>query len=402
MALLVLLAEWARGRGVSVMALTVDHGLRSGSADEVAQVAKWCGEYGVSHHGLEWRGEKPVTGIQEAARETRYRLLTGWCRTHSCSDLFIAHNLDDQAETLLMRLARGSGVYGLAGMPLVSVVEGVRVVRPLLGVQRRQLEAFLRTRTLPWLDDPSNRDFRFTRVRMRRQVEELARAGLPRSSIARAVSTLGRMRARKDRDVAALAARAIALYPEGYAEIDREVFLGAEEDIAKALLSSLLSVIGGGFYPVRRERLDRLHRHLGSGAGARTLGHCLVERVRGRLRICREDSGFDDIRLPGHRICLRWDRRFEIELRGDRLGRTRSANLGALGQQGWASIAAELPGSALLPEPVRVSAPALRIDGKVAEVPHLDYRKSGGKGPVITLVRFRPPVPLCGAPFRLA
>ena len=237
---------------------------------------------------------------------------------------------------------------------------------------------------------------------MRHQVEELARAGLPRSSVARAVSILGQMRAKRDRDVAALAARAISLYPEGYAEIDREILLEAEEDIAKTLLSSLLSVIGGGFYQVRRERLDRLHRHLVSGAGARTLGHCLVERIGDRLRICREDSGLDEIRLPGRRTCLRWDRRFDVELRGDRLERTRSASLGALGRQGWASISAELPGPALLPEAVRASAPALRIDGRVAEVPHLDYRRSGGEGAIIAQVCFRPRIPLCGAPFRLA
>ena len=112
MGLVILANRWARQRGGQVTALTIDHGLRKGAAKEAEKVGKWLSKYSIKHVVLKWRGDKPITGIQEAARNARYRLMDQWCQNNHILHLLLAHTLDDQAETLLMRLQRGSGLDG--------------------------------------------------------------------------------------------------------------------------------------------------------------------------------------------------------------------------------------------------------------------------------------------------
>ena len=159
MALLLLAKDWAPG----VAALTVDHGLRAGSTAEAAQVAAWCASRRIPHCVLAWTGRKPSSGIQEASRTARYELLTQWCRDRGYPHLLVGHHLEDQAETFLIRMQRGSGVDGLAAMPSTTARDGVRIVRPLLGVTPARLTAFLRAAGQPWIEDPSNDDPRFAR-----------------------------------------------------------------------------------------------------------------------------------------------------------------------------------------------------------------------------------------------
>ncbi|MBM4438672.1 MAG: tRNA lysidine(34) synthetase TilS, partial [Actinobacteria bacterium] len=117
LALTLLADEWARRTGRSIAALTVDHGLRPDSAAEASQVGAWLAAARIRHEVLRWEGQKPRSGIHAAAREARYRMLTSWCRENDVRDLLLAHHRDDQSETFLMRLARGSGPDGLAAMP---------------------------------------------------------------------------------------------------------------------------------------------------------------------------------------------------------------------------------------------------------------------------------------------
>src|SRR5512144_1702125 len=132
MALGLLAHDWAVARGGRVTALTVDHGLRPASAKEAAVVGSWMSACGIEHHVLRWRGEKPASAVQNAARIARYRLLCEWCRQANVMHLLLGHHSGDQSETILHRLVRGSGIFGLAGIsPLVETSE-VRLLRPLL------------------------------------------------------------------------------------------------------------------------------------------------------------------------------------------------------------------------------------------------------------------------------
>jgi tRNA(Ile)-lysidine synthase len=186
MALLHLLARWAgRGGRPRLLAATVDHGLRVESAEEADLAARQAAACGVTHRNLPWLGPKPEAGLQEAAREARYALLVAAARSEAASHLVTAHTQDDQAETLLMRLAAGSGLAGLAGMRPEVERDGIRHVRPLLGLPKKMLVDLCRREGWPFVEDPSNTDPRFARARWRRIMPQLAAEGLSVARLAR-------------------------------------------------------------------------------------------------------------------------------------------------------------------------------------------------------------------------
>ena len=178
MALCLLAASWAQGLGGSVTALTVDHGLRAAAAAEAAQVGDWLAARGVAHKILCWQGAKPAADLQAAARLARYELLNDWCAQEAVLHLLLAHHQEDQAETLLLRLGRGSGVDGLSAMAPISVTKAGRLLRPLLGISRARLMAGLKAEGQSWIEDPSNEDVRFSRVRWRQLMPKLQAEGL--------------------------------------------------------------------------------------------------------------------------------------------------------------------------------------------------------------------------------
>ncbi len=174
---------------------TVDHGLRPGSADEARLVAGTAAALGLSHSTLSWTGQKPATGLQEAAREARYALLAAEARRLGFSHVVTAHHADDQAETVLMRLAAGSGIAGLAGMRVLTGREGITLARPLLGIEKARLVATCAARGVPFARDPSNADPRFGRTRARAALETLSGEGLTTPRLARLAARAARAEA---------------------------------------------------------------------------------------------------------------------------------------------------------------------------------------------------------------
>ncbi|MFC3712631.1 tRNA lysidine(34) synthetase TilS [Sphingoaurantiacus capsulatus] len=172
--------------GARVRALTVDHGLRPEGADEAAGVAAICAHLGVPHTTLPWEGPKPTGNLQAAARDARYALMSDWCVANGIVWLVTAHHADDQAETLLLRLARGSGLAGLAGVRVTRrLPTGVTLLRPLLDARRADLAAVVLAAGLTAADDPSNHNARFDRTHARRwlaALPDLDAAGLAASA----------------------------------------------------------------------------------------------------------------------------------------------------------------------------------------------------------------------------
>ena len=182
-ALLLMAAEWAGAP--RLFAATVDHGLRAESAGEADAVATLAAKLGVPHAILRWEGDKPSTGLQERARDARYALLAAHARRVGAGVVVTAHHLDDQAETVLFRLARGSGLAGLAGMAARAPRGGIEIARPLLGLHKAELVALCAARGVPFANDPSNDDPRFARPRLRQLGQALAAEGLDPPALAR-------------------------------------------------------------------------------------------------------------------------------------------------------------------------------------------------------------------------
>ena len=200
-ALMVLFADWLRQRGADPAAhtvLTVDHRLRPKSAAEAEAVAGLAAKLGFPHATLVWEGPKPQTGLQAAAREARYRLMGEHLRAHGIATLLTAHTRDDQAETLLMRLARGSGLDGLAGIAPSARMGPLLVLRPLLDIPKARLRATLEARGIPWIEDPSNQSPAFERTRLRAAGDALAALGLTSDMLALSARRLQRARAALD------------------------------------------------------------------------------------------------------------------------------------------------------------------------------------------------------------
>jgi len=401
MALMLLAQEWARAQGGRVVALTVDHGLRVEAAAEARAVASCCAALGIGHETLRWRGPTPKSGIQAAARAARYRLLEEWCAAGGVLHLLLAHQREDQAETMLMRLLRGSGIDGLAAMPAVTERRAVRLLRPLLSIPRNRLQATLAAAGEHWIDDPSNRNPAFLRARLRGDLAALGERGLTVERLSLLARRFGQTRQLLEGEGASLLARAVTLDPAGFAWLDRDLICAAPEALGRKALAAIIATVSGSYYPPRLERLERLYgalsRELGGG---RSLGGCLVLPRRGKVLICREPAAMAPPvpAAPGARMC--WDGRFTLELAATA---PRDLSLGGLGDDAAAVLAAS-PRAALgaVPAAARPTLAALRDRAGVVAVPALSYvserLKIAGAAPRAI---FCPTRPLTGAGFTI-
>lgn len=246
LALALLAHEWAAALGGRIVALIVDHGLRPDAAYEAQATATLLHDHGIESLMLQWTGEKPPAGLQEAARVARYGLLRDVCRQRGILHLLVGHHSDDQAETIAMRAARASGPDGLAGMAAVIEWPEVRLLRPLLPVPRARLAATLVSRGVSWIDDPSNADPRFERARLRR--DGLVVAGPDGAD---------RVRAGQERQSARAGVALLEARDDGSVAIDRMVLGRLPLELRRRLASRIVQALGGGDHPPRRERLDR-------------------------------------------------------------------------------------------------------------------------------------------------
>lgn len=403
---LVLLADtWARNRGGEAIGLTVDHRLRPGSAAEAEQVGGWLAAKGIAHRILVWEAPRPGSGVQAAARAARYRLLAEWCAGAGILHLLLGHHCEDQAETVLLRLAGNSGIEGAAGMTAVRELPGVRLLRPLLGVPRADLRAILEDRGQDWIEDPTNRDLRFARPRLRARAAAFEGAGLTPSRLAALGRGLGAARRALEAATSAFLAHACRVYPAGYVELDADALAALRDVEASRALARIVTTIGAGSYAPKRESLARLQvwTQNGKNAGV-TLGGCHVSRQPDHFLFCREARNLPppEVVVAGRTVV--WDRRFRLEF--EEAAGKGGATLSALGEDGWAEVVAREPAhrNIGLPHPVRRVLPALRDERGVVSVPFLDYLRNDGPGPAVALARivFRPPNPMSGMGFCFA
>jgi tRNA(Ile)-lysidine synthase len=308
-ALMWLAARWRRAlaRGPQLIAVTVDHGLRREAAAEAREVKRLARRLDLPHRTLRWTGPKPRTGLPAAAREARYRLLAQAARASGATHILTAHTRDDQAETLLMRMLRGSGIAGLAAMARESERDGLLLVRPFLDVSKAQLIATLEKANIGFAEDPTNRDTSFTRPRLRTLMPVLAAEGGDTRNLVRLASRLARANAAVEVLVDG-AERYLALrdrqtlHPGFNAKAERldakafdaKTFAAMPDEIRLRLLLRAIDQVGHegpaelGKVEALLSALDRAAAENNAGRRPRlkqTLAGALISLIHGRIRI---------------------------------------------------------------------------------------------------------------------
>ncbi|HHL20256.1 MAG TPA: tRNA lysidine(34) synthetase TilS [Aliiroseovarius sp.] len=342
MALLHLARDWAAARGVDVAVATVDHGLRREAADEAAMVADACAALGLSHDTLRWSGWDRQGNLQDKARQARYRLLAEWARARKVAAVALGHTQDDQAETFLMRLARGSGVDGLAAMRRDWTAQGTRWLRPMLALSRQDLRDYLREKGVVWVDDPGNDDPAYDRIKARHALVALAPLGLDAARLAETATAMTRARAALNAQTYAAAEN---LCQTQFGDV---LISAAAQDLPAEIHSRLfahaLQWVASAPYRPRLSALQQAWRDVGAGT-TRTLHGCHISAGPDHVRISREYQAVKDVRAE---LGALWDNRWRLT------GPATSAEVRALGEAvkdcpDWR--AGDLPRAALMASP---------------------------------------------------
>lgn len=297
MALVRLVHDWAGPRNTKVFALTVDHRLRSESAAEAFKVGEWLTQLDIPHETLIWQDGETVKHLdrspQAAARDGRFELMEQWCESQDINVLMTAHHADDQAETFLMRLIRGSGVDGLAAMSADTTRGSMRVLRPLLGVTKADLIATCEVYDQSWVHDPSNDSDSYARTRVRKIMAALESEGLDRDRLLKTVTHMQRAQSAIDSAVSDLFEKAVREGDGNALALDIQFLCAAPDEVALRCLARCLKRVSGSTYAPRFESLDRVYGDLKPRSSSnpwtdRTLHGCQLRKVSDHLTIAPE------------------------------------------------------------------------------------------------------------------
>lgn len=363
LALLHLCADWGADRDVPVVAVTIDHGLRPESAGEADLVKRICAGLAVEHTTLKWRGWSGQGNLQNAARQARRALIADWALAEGVDAVALGHTRDDQAETVLMNLARGSGVDGMAGMPAATEVNDLLWIRPLLTSGRAELQDYLTERDVTWVNDPSNDDTTFTRVKARKALTTLEDLGL---SVDRLAAMADRMQ--DAREVLTLRAYELGgevTWRDGDLILPLRTFRAAPRDTRNRTLAALLQTLSGHEHRPRFQALSDLSDALARQGQGGTLHGCLVTVENGAtkapdgtitegpekgpiIRLAREHAAVADLTTRPGEI---WDNRWCLDATDP------SLSVRALGQAAMGPLPE--PDRAPLPRTSLMASPAL-------------------------------------------
>ena len=310
-ALLHLASSWAKSCGADLRVVTVDHGLRPEAAAEAGFVSGICEGLLLQHYTLAWEGIKPTTGVSQAARDARYMLIEEFAMDIGSSTVLTGHTMDDQAETLWMRNSRDGGSpqhRGLSGMaPRMVLPNGIVVMRPFLGVRRSELRSHLADIGQSWVEDPSNFDGSYERVRAR---QALAASDLDIVAVSRFAQINGRLRETRCRAVRDLLVANLVVGDGPVYSLKKHLLGNCDSNNAILAVQTIIALAGGKEHFVPHERAKAC---LDLESGQRmTAGGCVIEVRKGSLTFYRETRNLPTIRLePGERRL--WDGRLFLE-----------------------------------------------------------------------------------------
>ena len=378
LALTLLAQDYVAQHGGRITALTVDHRLRTASTGEAQQVAAVMRARGIDHHILTPPHDGASNNVQEAARNWRYTALSDHCRAHGILHCLVAHNAGDNRETIVHNTARGDTADGASGMRAVRNLNGVRFLRPLLMIERRELEDFLRSHHAEWLHDPSNDNAKFARVRTRQMLQQNP------DECAALDATLAQQRAARsarDHAFAQAAMQCVTLHPLGFAELNLADWRTLDAPLASQLLADCITTISGGTTRPRGSDTARLAEALRGDFTKRTLQHCELTCNGDILRIAREFARVEGpILLTGTGVA-RWDGRFTIR---HAIPHGTQYRIAALGPQHGKR--ADLP----------PATPGLWHLDELVSLPYIELPHGAAQQ---VCIGFSPPKPLAAAPF---
>lgn len=353
LALVFLINDWIREYGGDLMALTIDHQLRSESTQEALWVQTLLKHHKIPHTILTWEGQKPLTRRQEKARQARYDLLQNWCWNQGASYLLTAHHFSDQAETFFLRLRQGSGLLGLAGMRPLTQGQGYQILRPFLGISKERLKKTLDQRQVQWQEDPSNENVTYERVFWRKK-------GVETHVSSFLIEKLQSLRAAFEE----WTKRFLQLFskhsPLGYLLLKKDPFLRLPFTFQEVLLSYIIRALGVGAYPPSTKILHLLTHSLRSQDFKAITAHGLRFSSYGLFfLIAREHKRVKDVLLldstgPDRKL---WDKRFFVQGTKGLTG-----SIKTLGEKGWEVLLKNYPALKALklpPRPVLWATPAL-------------------------------------------
>lgn len=316
LALTLLAHQWAQDQGGKAIALTVDHQLRPESTEEAHKVKGWLQEKNINHHILTWQRspeEKiPQTALQATAREARYHLLGQWCKDNGIKHLLTGHHSQDQLETFMIRLAKGSGLKGLTGIQDEISTPFGRLLRPLLTIESQNLKETLNEFGQPFIEDPSNNNQDFARIRWRKLLPILAAEGLTSKSFKETLERLRHSQRLIDQFISTRLQHHVTFSPYGYIILQKTIGHESEE-VFEEILKRIFTLIGTKNYPVRRQALHRAMATL-MAEKSMTLAGCQIVNKTNEWWITREPAAVGPpifVNVPG---TYHWDDRFIIEV----------------------------------------------------------------------------------------
>ncbi|MCR5506795.1 MAG: tRNA lysidine(34) synthetase TilS [bacterium] len=265
MALTILSHNWAKKNGIDFTALTVNHNLRPEAKAEAETVGKWCEKYEIHHEILTYMGKIPTSNIEAIAREYRYKLLTDYVKNNAIDYLFIAHNQDEQKETFFLNLSRGSGIYGLCGMPVLTERLGVKIVRPMLNFTKSEIKEFLTSVSQEWIEDPSNSDTKYKRVRIRNLKELIDTLGLSNKRLIDTMNNMERVRDAVEFFVDECLKKSI-ISNGVRVIIDKDELLYYPSEVVLRTLAKIIKDFSSSTYPPRFESLENLYAKIKEGS----------------------------------------------------------------------------------------------------------------------------------------
>lgn len=380
MALMGLAAQAQQTHGQRFTVLTVDHGVRPEARRETAMVRDQAKALNLPVKVLKCPDRLTASGLQEAAREARYQLMADYCHRHGIHALVTAHHLHDQAETVLMRLARGSDLAGLAGMSPVLGRDQLIIVRPFLAYPPDDLVMICRQMNLPSVQDPSNRDQRFERVRWREALPALTALGLSPDRLAQSASRLRRVYD----DLTDMAHDHMqkwqAILPIGIIRLPRAEFIELSDTVRRRILTQSLVWLGRGAHPPRQSSLDAVMRRcLGQDPSGCTLAGVDIRIRRHDILMGRELAALKALapQPVARRNYVVWDGRFSLHL-SRTVAPFAVAPLGHLGLRQLKSAGFEADRS--IPSRFYTTMPALFDGDQLVACPHLmpDHRAIAG------------------------